>query len=125
MEDYIFKYLDKRHTVKGKVVYFKDNNPAKHIELLFGIYAGWSIIEKWGKNRVGVEYCHKYPDGAEHWLKNSKFHRRGGPARTFSDGDEWWYKNGKLHRNGGPAIIRVDGSEEWYLNGAKVKTKWK
>ena len=51
--------------------------------------------------------------------KNSKgqFHRKDGPAVTYSDGSQYWYKNDKRHREDGPAVIYPDGSQEWWING--------
>ena len=59
----------------------------------------------------------------EAWVYNDKYHRIGGPARTWSDdGSQEYYEYGTLHRIDGPAIIRGNGFMAWYENGILIKT---
>ena len=53
MNDYIFKYLDKRHSIVDGVCTFKDDFPETRINLLFGIKNGTHIIDVWLIDRIG------------------------------------------------------------------------
>ena len=140
MKDYIFKYLDKRHTIKGNIIQLKDDNPYEHIELLFGVNNSDEILFQWVKKRVGKYYCFEFPRGSKWWYKDTQIHRDDGPARItvngtkhwfqdgqlhrdkfpaviYTDGTKEWWQKGRRHRDGGPAIIYSDGSKEWWLNG--------
>ena len=123
MEDYIFKYLDKRHTIEGNTVYFKDSVPSKHIADLFGVNVSWDFVDNWIQSRIGKEYCIIYPSGTKAWYMNGELHREDGPAIIRADGEKFWYKNGMFHRDDGPAIIWADGEEQWYLNGCYYTEK--
>ena len=142
MEEYIFKYLDKRHTIEGNTVYFKDDEPYFHIENMFSLI-GDVIVHEWTQNRIGKNYVFKFPNGDNTWYQNGKKHRLDGPAVIKSngtekwfikgkkhrldgpaiiraDGVEWWYQNGKIHRDGGPAVIHADGKKEWWQKGKLI-----
>ena len=115
MKDYIFKYLDKRHTIEGNVVYFKDDYPVDRIRHLFDVYSN-AIIHEWVQSHTGKVYIFNFPDGSKTWWKDGKFHREDGPAIIHPDGSEWWYQNDKKHRLDGPAYIDSAGYQYWYLN---------
>jgi hypothetical protein len=58
----------------------------------------------------------KIDSDGEHWYRNGKKHRTGGPAFIGNDGLLEWYQYGKLHRVGGPAV--EDGyHQEWWVKG--------
>ena len=120
MKDYIFKYLDKRYPIEGNVVHFKDEYPFDRIADLFGVgTASDFIIYEWAQSRIGEEYCLKYPNGDEEWLKGDLWHREGGPALTYASGEQHWYLNDDLHREDGPAVIYPNGAKYWYRHGER------
>ena len=113
---YIFSYLDKRHPIDDKIVYFKDSKPSRRISKIFDVH-GTNVILEWYKSRIGNVYCLIYPTGTQYWYKNGELHKDGEPAVITADGVEEWYKDGKLHRENGPAIIHPNGTKKWFLNG--------
>ena len=117
-EKHIFTYLEKRHPIKDNVVCFKDDEPYKHIELLFDV-DGYMILHDWAVDRIGLCYGVEYPNTTKVWFKDGVYHRLDGPTIIGTDGREEWYKNGHLHRDDGPAIIFPNGTERWYKNGQR------
>ena len=125
LKKYIFAYLDKRHTIDGNMVCFKENYPEQRLRDIFDIKHSDDIIGKWAQNRFDDAYCFTYPDGTQEWYKNGEFHRNDGPAVIYEHGHKEWWLNGDLHREDGPAVIYPSG-EEWWLNGKYyLETKYK
>ena len=76
----------------------------------------------------GPAYMRRDADGStsEGYLRDGKWHREDGPARTLrnADGSAWeqhYFQGGKLHREDGPARVtrKTDGSmeEAYYRDG--------
>jgi hypothetical protein len=62
----------------------------------------------------------KWKDGTVEHLKNGRFHREGGPARTWEGGHKEWWIEGKLHNLNGPAKILSPTEEEYWIHGKKT-----
>ncbi len=60
------------------------------------------------------------------WTRNSKYHRRFGPAIDYSGSPAalMWFRNGRRHRkHDKPAIEWNNGDKAWYFDG-KLHTCW-
>ena len=123
LKETIFTYLDKRHTIEGNTVYFKDKRPFKRTEDLFGVNVSWDFVDKWVQSRIGKEYCFIYPSGIKAWYMNGELHREGGPAYIHPDGQKEWFINGNRHRLDGPAVIWEGDIKDWFIDGRYYNEK--
>lgn len=118
MEEYVFKYLNKRYKIKRSVVKIIDNDPREHLRRMFGddapmFYYRWL----WSLPQHKIYELH-YPNGLKEWRKAGFLHSKGdSPAKIYPDGKKEWWRQDKLHRTKGPAV--VNKLLEWWIDGKR------
>ena len=92
LQDFVFRYLDKRHVIEGDTIIFKDDVPHFAIQKLFGI-SGYAFLFTWAIERVGEKFCMQFTSGEKKWYDKTTLTKA-----TRANGTDYTLVNGKIYR---------------------------
>lgn len=88
LQEYVYKYLDKRYTIKGKEIRLTDEKPNVRLKKAFGVN-GNIYLFTWAMERVGESFTLIYPSGVKKMYENTTLIAhidKNGKARRVENG---------------------------------------